>query len=50
MSAARRYTKVQIFDALQSRIARDSAAEFVEALEQIAFITRLRARALVPAI
>ncbi len=48
--AARRHTKAQIFDELQSRIDRDTAAEFVEALEQIAFITRLRVRALVPAI
>ncbi|MEO7851367.1 MAG: 2-oxo-4-hydroxy-4-carboxy-5-ureidoimidazoline decarboxylase [Rubrivivax sp.] len=47
--AARRHTKSQIFDELQSRIDRDTAAELVEALEQIAFITRLRVRALVSA-
>ncbi|GAB3659347.1 2-oxo-4-hydroxy-4-carboxy-5-ureidoimidazoline decarboxylase [Ramlibacter alkalitolerans] len=46
--AVRRHTKSQIFDALRSRVAADTVSEFVEALDQIAFITRARLRALVP--
>jgi 2-oxo-4-hydroxy-4-carboxy-5-ureidoimidazoline decarboxylase len=46
--AVRRHTKAQIFDALRSRVAGDTPGEFVEALDQIAFITRARLRALVP--
>jgi 2-oxo-4-hydroxy-4-carboxy-5-ureidoimidazoline decarboxylase len=47
--AARRHTKAQIFDEMQSRGENDTAAEFAEALAQIACITRLRVRALVRA-
>lgn len=46
--AARRHTKAQIFDEMRRRIAQHTGAEFVEALAQIAYITRLRVRALVP--
>lgn len=45
--AVRRHTKAQIFDEMQRRIDRDSADEFVEAMAQIAFITRGRVRSLV---
>lgn len=47
--AVRRHTKAQIFDEMQRRIDRDSADEFVEAMAQIAHITRGRVRALVTA-
>lgn len=47
--AARRHTKAQIFDEMRKRIAAATPHEFVEAMEQISFITRLRVRALVPA-
>lgn len=46
--AARRHTKSQIFDEMQSRVDRDTADEFVEAIAQIGYITRLRVRAIVP--
>lgn len=46
--AARRYTKTPIFDEMRRRIGRDTGSEFAEALAQIAYITRLRVRALVP--
>lgn len=46
--AARRHTKAQIFDELRRRIAQGSETEFVEAMAQIAYITRLRVRALLP--
>jgi len=46
--AARRHTKAQIFDAMRSRARGDTGAEFVEAMEQITYITRARLRALVP--
>lgn len=46
--AARRHTKAQIFDEMRRRIGQDTGAEFAEALAQIAYITRLRVRALVP--
>ena len=46
--AARRHTKTQIFDEMRRRIGQDTGAEFAEALTQIAYITRLRVRALVP--
>lgn len=47
--AARRHTKAQIFDEMRRRIERGTQTEFIEALEQIAYITRLRVRALIPA-
>jgi 2-oxo-4-hydroxy-4-carboxy-5-ureidoimidazoline decarboxylase len=47
--AARRHTKAQIFDQMQSRSDNDTATEFVEALAQIFYISRLRVRALVHA-
>ena len=46
--AARRHTKTQIFDEMRRRIGQDTGSEFAEALAQIAYITRLRVRALVP--
>ena len=46
--AARRHTKTQIFDEMRRRIRQDTGSEFAEALAQIAYITRLRVRALVP--
>ncbi|HET8746494.1 MAG TPA: 2-oxo-4-hydroxy-4-carboxy-5-ureidoimidazoline decarboxylase [Ramlibacter sp.] len=46
--AVRRHTKAQIFEALRSRVGGDTVSEFVEAFDQIAFITRARLRALVP--
>ena len=46
--AARRHTKEQIFAELRRRIGQDTETEFVEAIEQIAIITRLRVRSLVP--
>ena len=45
--AARRHTKAQIFAEMRRRIGQDTGAEFVEALAQIGYITRLRVRALV---
>lgn len=48
--AARRHTKAQIFDELQSRTDRATTAEFAEALEQIGLITRMRVGALVQAV
>ncbi len=47
--AARRHTKAQIFDEMERRIDRQTADEFVEAMAQIAYITHLRMRSLVPA-
>lgn len=47
--AARRHTKAQIFAELRRRAVADTPAEFVEAVEQIGFITRLRLRSLVAA-
>lgn len=47
--AVRRHTQAQIFDALQRRIDRNTADEFVEALAQIAHITRGRVRSRVTA-
>ena len=47
--AVRRHTKAQIFAAMRCRTEGDTRAEFGEALEQIAFITRARLAALVPA-
>lgn len=44
--AVRRSTKAQIFDELRRRTANDTNAEFAEAMQQIAFITRLRLQAL----
>lgn len=46
--AARRHTKEQIFAELRRRIDQDTETEFVEAIGQIAIITRLRVRSLVP--
>lgn len=45
--AARQHTKAQIFDEMRRRIGQDTGAEFVAALAQIGYITRLRVRALV---
>ena len=47
--AVRRHTKAQIFEAMRARTGGETVAEFAEALAQIAFITRGRLRALVPA-
>jgi len=40
--AVRRNTKAQIFDAMRSRVAKDTASELDENLNQIGYITRLR--------
>ncbi|MEO6322342.1 MAG: 2-oxo-4-hydroxy-4-carboxy-5-ureidoimidazoline decarboxylase [Polaromonas sp.] len=47
--AARKHTKAQIFDEMRRRIERGTQTEFVEAMEQISYITSLRVRALIPA-
>lgn len=47
--AVRRHTKTQIFEELRRRTERGSQTEFVEAMEQIGYITRLRVRSMLPA-
>ncbi len=46
--AARRHNKAQIFDEMRRRVDQDTASEFVAAMAQIAYITGLRVRALLP--